>query len=551
MGLRRSQTAGRVDPVPGHPIEAASVFNIIDVTSDPALFGPWFKDRQSWTAWLVFLRCLFGLELDEAGLQLFQACTGRSSPASAGYTEVSLIIGRRGGKSLILALIAAYLAAFYNWGPYLTSGERASVVIIAADRRQATVIFKYLRAFLGVEPLVAMIVRETADTIDLNNGVTVEIQTASFRTIRGRTIVASLCDELSFWRSSDDNGANPDTEIIAALKPAMATIPRAMLLKASSPYSRRGVLWNDYRKHFGKDESATLVWQCDTRGMNPSISEAFIADAYADDPVSAAAEFGAQFRSDVEAYISREAVEAVMIAGRFELQPMDSVKYFAFVDPSGGSSDSMTLCVAHKEGDHAILDAIREVKPPFSPESVVMEFAALLKTYRIITVVGDRFAGLWPRERFLVHGIAYQCGERPKNDLYRDFLPLVNSGKVELLDHGKLAAQLCSLERRTARGGRDTVDHPPGANSHDDVANAAAGALVLAATPAYVAPMPQFGTYGASAPSSHLGQSGGSGTNASYMAQLTGGAARPDSAAYGDSPDDFRRMISDIGEMKG
>jgi len=36
------------------------------------------------------------------------------------------------------------------------------------------------------------------------------------------------------------------------------------------------------------------------------------------------------------------------------------------------------------------------------------------------------------------------------------------------------------LERRTARGGRDSVDHPP--NAHDDVANGAAGALLMAST---------------------------------------------------------------------
>jgi hypothetical protein len=34
------------------------------------------------------------------------------------------------------------------------------------------------------------------------------------------------------------------------------------------------------------------------------------------------------------------------------------------------------------------------------------------------------------------------------------------------------------LERRTSRGGRDSIDHAPG--SHDDLANAAAGAIVAA-----------------------------------------------------------------------
>jgi hypothetical protein len=43
----------------------------------------------------------------------------------------------------------------------------------------------------------------------------------------------------------------------------MATIPASLIIKASSPYARRGVLWNDFRKHFGKDGAATLVWQAE------------------------------------------------------------------------------------------------------------------------------------------------------------------------------------------------------------------------------------------------------------------------------------------------
>jgi hypothetical protein len=542
MGIRRSQTAGRVNPAPH--VEAASVLSIVDVCEHAELFSSWFKDRQSWAAWFVFLRAMFGLELDAEGLAVFKQCTNRSAPRPGGYLEASLIVGRRGGKSLILALIAAYLAAFFNWAPYLTSGERASVVIIAADRRQATVIFKYLRAFLGIAPLAGMIERMTADTIDLSNSVTLEIVTASYRTIRGKTCVACLLDELAFWRMSDDNSANPDTEIIAALKPAMATIPKAMMLKASSPYSRRGALWNDYRRHFGKDDSAMLVWQADTRTMNPSVPQSVIDAAIADDEINAAAEYGAQFRSDIEAFVTREAVEAVVVVDRYELPPMASVSYSAFVDPSGGSNDSMTLAIAHKEGDVAVLDVIREFKPPFSPESVVKEFSDLLRTYRVHRVLGDRFAGLWPRERFQVNGIEYDASAKAKSDLYRDFLPVINGARCELLDHPKLISQLCALERRVARGGRDSIDHPP--NQHDDLANAIAGALTSLIV--VEAPAPQFGVCSMTGPfSPHLGQSGGAGTNASYMAQLSGGSL-PDNAAYGSQPSEFWRMLSDLDQ---
>jgi hypothetical protein len=197
--------------------------------------------------------------------------------------------------------------------------------------------------------------------------------------------------------------------------------------------------------------------------MNPSVPEGFIQAAYEDDPASAAAEYGAEFRSDIESFVSREAVEACVVQGRYELPPSDSViTYYGFVDPSGGSSDSMTLAIAHREGDLAILDAVRDIRPPFSPDQVAGEFAALLKAYRISTVVADKYAGAWVAERFRAYGITCEQCAAAKSDLYKNLLGVLNSGQVELLDNAKAVTQIVSLERRTARGGRDTIDHPPG-----------------------------------------------------------------------------------------
>jgi hypothetical protein len=111
----------------------------------------------------------------------------------------------------------------------------------------------------------------------------------------------------------------------------------------------------------------------------------------------------------------------------------------------------MTMAIAHREGDRAVLDCIRERTPPFSPEEVVAEFATLLNSYRVKTVFGDRWGGTWPAERFEVHRIRFDPSVKVKSDIYRDFLPLINGGRVELLDHPKMIGQLCSLERRTAR----------------------------------------------------------------------------------------------------
>jgi hypothetical protein len=186
----------------------------------------------------------------------------------------------------------------------------------------------------------------------------------------------------------------------------------------------------------------------------------------------------AQFRTDVESFITREAVEACVKSGVRERPPERKHSYIAFVDPSGGSSDAMTLAIAHKEGETEILDVIRERKPPFSPEAVVDEYAKLIREYRCSKVFGDRYAGEWPREQFQKRGVYYEPADKSKSEIYVDLLPLINSSAIDLLDNERLLMQLSSLERRTSRAGKDSIDHAPGA--HDDLANAVAGALVTA-----------------------------------------------------------------------
>lgn len=92
------------------------------------------------------------------------------------------------------------------------------------------------------------------------------------------------------------------------------------------------------------------------------------------------------------------------------------------------------LASAHEEDGRSVLDAVREVRPPFSPESVVGDFVSLIKSYGMSSVTGDRYAGEWPREQFRKAGMEYNTADGAKSDLYRDLLPLLNSGKVEPLD---------------------------------------------------------------------------------------------------------------------
>ena len=460
----------------GNAVRYRRPLTILEAMADPAIFAPWFQGG-SWAAWRVFLSALFGLPMNKVAMEIYQQSARRSNAPLSPAKEAWLVVGRRGGKSLLSALVAVFLACFRDYRKLLARGERGTVMVIAADRIQARVVLQYIKGFLdNVPTLRAMVKSKTNEGIELSNKIVIEIHTCSFRAVRGYTIVAAVCDEIAFWRAEES--ANPDAEILNGIRPGMATVPDSLLLCISSPYARRGALWESYKEHFGKDGDPVLFWQADTQSMNPTVSQKVIQDAYQADPESASAEYGAQFRSDVESFAGVEAVEGAVVPQRFELQPVSGVRYFGFVDPSGGSQDSMTLAVAHHENGKVVLDAVREKRPPFSPEAVSAEFAEALKRYRVGTVQGDRYAGEWPREQFRKHGVDYKPAEKTKSEIYLELLPALNSGKVELLDSKRLGSQLVGLERRTSRSGRDSIDHAP--STHDDVVNAAAGALVLA-----------------------------------------------------------------------
>ena len=195
------------------------MITILDAIED--VFPAWFKDRETWQPWFTFLRALFALPMSESELALYRQCTGRKEPPSHPVQEAWLVIGRRGGKSFTLALIAVFLACFHEYREHLNKGERGTVMVIAQDRRQARVIMRFIRALLQVPMLARMAEREVAEGFDLNNQITIEIHVASFRSTRGYTLVAGLLDEVAFWPS--EGAAEPDYEVINALRPGMAT----------------------------------------------------------------------------------------------------------------------------------------------------------------------------------------------------------------------------------------------------------------------------------------------------------------------------------------
>jgi hypothetical protein len=437
---------------------------------------------ESWANWRLLLIAIAGEPLEPRELETFKALTGRQRAPLQAPREFWAIVGRRGGKSRAAAALAAWLGGCKDHRGVLAPGERGQLIVLAQTREQAGNCFNFICGVFDASlALRGLVENRGADTLSLKSGVDIVVKPASYRSVRGPTAIGAICDEIGYWRDPDTS-ANPDQEILRALRPSLLTTG-GPLIAISSPYSRKGQLWENYHRHYGQDGSRVLVAQAPSWVMHPALDRAWIDEQFEADPVAADAEFGGNFRNDIDAFIRREIVEAVVVPGRFELGPITQGQgcnsYYGFVDPSGGGADSFTLGIAHLEGNMAILDLVREAKPPFSPSDVVGEFAETLRQYGLHRVIGDRYSGEFVRELFSERGVSYEVSERSKSEIYVDLLPLLNSRRIELIDHPKLIGQLCALERRTVRGsGRDVIDHPPGASAHDDLINAAAGALV-------------------------------------------------------------------------
>jgi hypothetical protein len=444
----------------------------------PALAGPEFSG-PTWSTWRVIARLIDGdahlLTADEQTLAL--KLTGRTKLPTTAPREMYVGAGRRGGKSRFGSVVAAWLAA--QDYPQLSPGETAVVAHVAPDRRQASIDLSYCRGLIDSSPLLrAELINSTQDTLTFRHGTALEVATASYRTVRGRTLAGAVIDESAFLRSEDS--ALPDVELARALRPALLTL-NGLLLVISSPHRKAGLLYNAYRRYFGNDDATRgLYVQATSRDLNPGLDEAAIAEALEDDPGAGQSEFLGLFRADLQSFLDDATVDAAIVSGRRELPRVARHSYAAFCDPSGGRSDSFTLAIAHRETRHEaeriVLDCIRTVAPPFDPETVVGGMCETLSEYGLQKVIGDRYAGEWVPAAFRKRGVSYEASERSRSEIYLEVLPCFSRGAVELLDLPALRTQLLLLERKTHAGGRDSVDHPRGA--HDDIANSVAGAIL-------------------------------------------------------------------------
>lgn len=319
-------------------------------TSDPLLLGhvlhgPTFRPHR------ILLTAAFGEELTDDERVIFKQFTDRDHEPNECVREFAVVAGRRTAKtSGLMSGAATYISGLCDFSDVLKPAETGTFLCLAQDQRTAKQVLDYVEDnFRRSKILKSRFVRRTSDQIELTNNIAIEVRAANSARLRGPTYIGVCADELAHWYT-DEGYANPDTAVLGAVRPAMLTT-NGMLFMASSPWGRRGVLWNTFNKHFGpKGKPSILVARGTTVQFNPNIAQETIDAELERDPELNSAEYLAEFRSDLEAYVRLEAVEACISRGWYEREPSTDESYVAFDDPATGSGeDSWALCIAHAQ----------------------------------------------------------------------------------------------------------------------------------------------------------------------------------------------------------
>jgi hypothetical protein len=455
--------------------------NIIEAIKDPKLFRDTLSEAQE-----TALRALYGLPLSDSQLEIYCRATGRASYEPREHRECMFICGRRSGKSSrIAANVAVYEACFRKH--VLATGERGHVVVLAATKKQAAIVYSYILARLESSPYLRRMLAADpkVEEVELTNRISIMVQTANFRSCRGLSIVTAIADELAFWLD-DASASNPAIEVLKAIRPGMANFPNAKLIKISSPFAKSGVVWEDWRDR--EKHPHMLTWKLGTRQMNPSLDPAFLDEEEKRDPESFEREYNAEFYESASAFLPADAVEASVARGRTELPPQESVHYTASLD-AAFRGDAFAFGIVHSNGEKVIQDLVRSWRgtrsTPVSLARTLAEITESLKRYNVRKIYGDSFCSEPIRQSLKAQGIEFvqatTLGARAAG-IWNSLRTLIMGGRAELLDDSETISELKKLELVVTSAGNQRVE---AAQGHDD----RAVVLALAAHQAVAQPV--------------------------------------------------------------
>jgi hypothetical protein len=428
--------------------------NIIDFIRHPQILN----DQTMSVAQCAFLKVTYGLPLSDAELEKFRRGTGRETYVPREQREETLLGGRRGGKTCKLAARIALYEAFRIHR--IPRGERGYIMVVAPVIAQAKITFdSMLEDLLNSPVLSSKIAKVRQNEIELKNRIVIGCYPCSYITVRGRAAVTIICEEFCFWRN-EVTSVHCDEEVLAALRPMLATFITGKIIKISTPNLKRGVAYGEYQR---RGELEYPVWQLSSQELNPTISTEYLEAERKRSPEEFKREYLAQFTDSVVSWIEPEVLAPCVIAGRKELPRVSDATYAAAIDPAFKDSDFALALMHRTSAGLIVLDFVAiwtgSKRAPLGFEWVCKEVAFILRRYDINTVQGDQYAAPAIQQEFLKLGITYRqvtFVRHTRAELFNNLRHLIQQRRIELLDHPELLRQLRSMEEH--RGSDGNID---------------------------------------------------------------------------------------------
>jgi hypothetical protein len=436
-----------------------------------------------------FLKVTYGLALDEEEMDIFRRATGRQEYVPTQQREATLQAGRRSGKT---SKIACRIAIYEAWRiPRSRRPERRRVMFIAPTLDQAKIAFHFILQDLRSSEILAQnIAKVSANEIELRNHVVICCCPCSPVKVRGWSAIAVICDEVAFW-DHKVTSVNCDEEVLAAVRPTMATYPTGKLIKISSPNRKSGIMWDEYQR---RGELPFYFWQLSSAELNPRLSKEYLEAERLRDPTIFRREYLAEFVDSAVSWIEPELLLPCIIRGRKEVPRAENVTYAAAIDP-GFKGSEFALAITHLTSEGVIVvDRLESwtgsKDAPLGFERVCREIAGILAIYKINALVGDQLSAPIIEQEFLKYGTVYR--ERTFNRqtrvmIFSNLKYLLIQRRIELVDDSKLVSQLLSLEYVLGNDGNADIRASSGVK--DDVA-IAVGLSVLILSESAFSPEP-------------------------------------------------------------
>jgi len=457
--------------------------SIIEFVTDSQLLGLSLSEPQE-----ILLRAVYGMPLDATQREIFTLCTGREEYPGVAFQEATILAGARAGKdSRIACPIASYEACFGGHEKHLSKGEQAVIPLVAPGQLGTRIAYGYIKSHFSDSKYLRNMLEDepTAGEIKLKNRTSIICFPCTKASLRGWSIPVAIMDEVAFFRL--EGSAESDSEVQASIRRGMINFPATRLLKISTPFGKSGLLYDDFKNHYGKDSPDLLVWKAGSAFMNPSLKASRLERARRLDPLRYAREYEAEFSEDLDTFLPAAWIESAVVPGRHELPRLGEVHYVAAVDVSGLgagiNADAFTLSICHATTDGKVIQDLsrgwrKGRTSSINLAGILGEIKGIITAYGTEAVYGDAYGKEWVRERFAEAGINYVQVDHDKSHFYMQTEPLFAQGRVELLDDGNTEKEFRMLERRMLPGGKIRVDHPR--SMHDDHANSFAIAAVIA-----------------------------------------------------------------------